>query len=128
MRQAVEVAEVARAEAAQVDQANAEALAEAAQARKRAQLTAKQADGLVEEAKTKGGLATQTLRHAIKPQAGAAAAAGELASPVFSALCPQTPLVRLRRPAQPPAHALMHDEHHRAHRARRSAERRYGKR
>ena len=65
MRQAVEVAEVARAEAAQVDQANAEALAEAAQARKRAQLTAKQADGLVEEAKTKGGLATQTLRHAL---------------------------------------------------------------
>ena len=65
MRQAVEVAEVARAEASQVDQANAEALAEAAQARKRAQLMAKQADGLVEEAKAKGGLATQTLRRAL---------------------------------------------------------------
>ena len=65
MRQAIEVAEVARAEAAQVDQANAEALAEAAQARKRAQLTAKQADGLVEEAKAKGSLAEKTLRRAL---------------------------------------------------------------
>ena len=47
MRHAAEVAGVAHAEAAQADKANAEALAEIAQARKRAQLTAKQADGRI---------------------------------------------------------------------------------
>ena len=38
---------------------------EAAQARKRAQLMAKEADGLIDKAKAKGSLAAETLRHAL---------------------------------------------------------------